>query len=864
MAPNTNLISEYKIELKDYREYLTARGIPFKVIASRLVIGNFISDPEWLLYISVVKSQLTTALELLSPLLLNDEIAIAIPENNKIHGMILEGHFGFAEIGKVVVIHVSDQSRLQEIASLLVHHTKILDGPVIPAGIKLGKVLFTDFNIPSFDIANNRYPSSPSKWPFNDLATQKKQKTSKFIGKHYLITSTIKSAPKGNVYKALDLNNWLNIKWCVIKEGRNHQCVDEYGRSIIDRLKWQKFVHQQFKDKNILPHVSDFLSIGDNAYLVMEYVEGMSYNDQVSEIQEGVLYRFLSTERKQLLIELMIQLIGIIEKFHTEGYLHRDISPMNFMIDKTGGLIAIDVELAFNFKDSIPNPWFTLGTKGYMSNAQTALHYPKIEDDIYGLGGMLIRTLTGVSPIKFERLDSSDSLYRHLNYFINDHRLVSLLVHCRENIPSLQPAIPAINHTLEIALATLLTINKNTIEHRNFDFELKPLIERGIIGLTNKPFIEDGQYWYTKPRDADGQSTSLSLFTDLYGGISGVQYLLYKLEFSSYDIGIARTPLEISLHQLVENAGAVIENGSQLTGIFAGHSGIALTLAQLINDGQLERNISNINTIVSLLKVTSGNLSIDDGLAGTGLIMIKISRLLRSNIMNPDLQQLANVIIKQQRKDGSWYVNEYSKKNKDVIHGLLHGIAGVAYFLLVFGHEYENHLSQNAARVALEYLEKKLTQIGDVFHIPPSVRKNHPNPWIENGFTGIAYVFIRAYEYEKLEKFKEISIKLLSNHPLHITSNYISHANGITGLGEIYLEAWRVFKDDLWKERALHIGAFLTNSFCCTGADGIYWLDGNDSHPLPGFMNGNSGILHFLARLNDPINIDFPFLHIGI
>jgi serine/threonine protein kinase len=859
---------DYHVIFNDYKLLLDHYHITYQTKGSRIIAGEFGTGPEWLLYISVVKVQFAEALEVLIPFVSDGAISIAVPEDSQVHGMILNGSLGYAQVGKVITVRVHLQEELPGITMALMEAVKPLKGIEIPGTKELeAGILYTAFSLAPFlsgEFQDSECANS-ALWPFHGISEPKLAKPSKWISKHYLVIHKLKEDPKGSVYKALNLRNWFNIKWCVVKEGRANQCLDDNGRSVTNRLEWQAFLQQEFAHEGFLPKVIDFFNHHKNAYLVMEYIDGVPYNTRVSEIQEGVLYASLPAERKEALLKLMLQLVSIIKKFHDKGYLHRDVSPINFMVRDNEQLIAIDAELAYNVKENIPNPWFTLGTEGYMSPNQAKLKMPEIADDIYGLGGMLIRTLTGLTPIKFDRLISKEQTCNHLNFFINDQRLVVLLMQCRELEGKNRPTVVSIAHPLELSLATLLTRPEQVVQRTFRPPDLNQLLINSINGFSQEPLTGPEGIWYTKEREAEVQSKVYRFSADLFGGAAGIFYALSKCDSADLPTKVPDVIVEANLKKLLENSRQIINAGKVKTGLFSGHAGIGLSLAQLIHDGQLERSVSNLNLIALLTQVNDcKDLSMDSGLSGYGLAAMKIADLIQFPVLEADLWSTANYILKEQRRDGSWFVNDIQKNRKIVAHGLFHGVAGISYFLMVYGYRFEHSESIKAAKKGTSYLISLIRENEKHCHIPPASKSSETDPWHEHGFTGIAYLFIRAFEYNGNAQYQKVAKELLENHPIYITSNYLSQANGIAGVGEVYLEAFRVFKDDIWLERAREIASMLAHSFSCISEDAIYWLDGNDSHPLPGFMNGNAGVLHFLARLNNPQRIEFPFIHFNI
>ena len=108
------------------------------------------------------------------------------------------------------------------------------------------------------------------------------------------------------------------------------------------------------------------------------------------------------------------------------------------------------------------------------------------------------------------------------------------------------------------------------------------------------------------------------------------------------------------------------------------------------------------------------------------------------------------------------------------------------------------------------------------------------------------------------QRYKAAASEALLFNPKYIVSNYLGLGNGLSGLGEVYLEAFQVFKEAEWLERAEHIVRVLSISYYSNPNGSIYWHEGNSSQPATDLLNGNSGILHFLMRYLFPDKISFP------
>ena len=134
--------------------------------------------------------------------------------------------------------------------------------------------------------------------------------------------------------------------------------------------------------------------------------------------------------------------------------------------------------------------------------------------------------------------------------------------------------------------------------------------------------------------------------------------------------------------------------------------------------------------------------------------------------------------------------------------------------------------------------------------------------WWSEGTSGIALAFIKAYicsdNPANKQTYKQYATGALLNHPKQVIENNLSQSLGLSGLGEIYLEAYRVFQEKEWLERAGWIAQVIMHMKKVHPQHGPFWLVQHERQPTADFMGGNSGVVHFLLRYCYPDAISLP------
>ncbi len=208
----------------------------------------------------------------------------------------------------------------------------------------------------------------------------------KSLGK-YIIVGPIGKGGMGEVFKAFqpDLNRHVAIKTLLSGEQASEDFLQRFQR---EARFAAKLVHP-----NIV-QIHDFGTEGKLHYIVMEYVEGRSLKDLMSEQR-------LEPESA---LKIAHSVARALKFAHDQKVMHRDIKPANILIDRQGRVRILDFGLAKSLADgkSLTLSSVMIGTPFYMSPEQ-AFAAPEEVDartDLYSLGAVLYEMLTGRPPFQ--------------------------------------------------------------------------------------------------------------------------------------------------------------------------------------------------------------------------------------------------------------------------------------------------------------------------------------------------------------------------------------------------------------------------------------------------------------------------------
>ena len=164
---------------------------------------------------------------------------------------------------------------------------------------------------------------------------------------------------------------------------------DNYEKGKERFLKEARTMAKFSKDEGIVKAL-DFFEINNTAYIVMEYLEGITLKQYLRENQR------IAPED---LIELLVPLIEALDEIHSQGMIHRDISPDNIMVLPDGRIKLMDFGAARDYTEFGEKSLSIVLKPGYAPPEQYQTHGIQGPwTDIYALCATMYKCITGENP----------------------------------------------------------------------------------------------------------------------------------------------------------------------------------------------------------------------------------------------------------------------------------------------------------------------------------------------------------------------------------------------------------------------------------------------------------------------------------
>lgn len=141
---------------------------------------------------------------------------------------------------------------------------------------------------------------------------------------------------------------------------------------------------------NIIP-VFDFIRDGATAALVMRLIKGQS----AEHIRRSARHQCLEFDQ---ILPWYRQAADAVAYAHSQGVVHRDIKPLNCLIDEEGNLVLADFGLSRLAAPRMATHTTGAGTFGFSAPEQLSGALADPSQDVYALGATFYALLAGQPP----------------------------------------------------------------------------------------------------------------------------------------------------------------------------------------------------------------------------------------------------------------------------------------------------------------------------------------------------------------------------------------------------------------------------------------------------------------------------------
>ena len=205
---------------------------------------------------------------------------------------------------------------------------------------------------------------------------------------NYEIIEELARGGMGIVYKAQQLRPQRLAAIKMIRSGGFASNIE------IERFMTEANAAAQLDDEAVVP-VYELGTVNGEPFIAMKFIDGDDLESLLAAesitLQEG--------------LEILVGISQAVACAHDRGIIHRDLKPSNILVDRTTRRPWVtDFGLAkyLNQESTATSAGDIMGTPGYMAPEQAFgdVERASAATDVYGLGAILYRMLTGKPPIQ--------------------------------------------------------------------------------------------------------------------------------------------------------------------------------------------------------------------------------------------------------------------------------------------------------------------------------------------------------------------------------------------------------------------------------------------------------------------------------
>lgn len=780
------------------------------------------------------------------------------------------GNYGDAQIGKVVTVYPRDDAEVVALARELIEHTRELHGPRIATDLHLGATIYTRYGAVCPRISHDRFgeatdliPDGRGNWvpdlrevPFRypqGVAVPFPWAPEPAVARHdargllagrYFVTDVLRPGLAGSVLRAIDLREARRPTACVLKQARPYCSEDEEGRDRRARLRHEGAVIARLRGLKGIAAAGEYFEDEGTGYLPVVYRPGQTLAEIVYQRGVDRSWLRLRSQQRVRLLGLAAQLVRRLRSAHGRGVIHRDVAPGNVLIAKDDHVYLLDWECAHVVGSR--TPVFRLGTPGF-SDLGDARRAPTCRDDWLACGRVLGFMLTGLDPaavIHGRRRELAARLGELTGP--GGTELGEVLACALADDPSRELDATVLLRAIA-AMANARPCRSPPCKSPLFTLRAhESALAQGleIITAALRVRVDRLRGRRTNHEAAD---------RDAHSGIAGMVYVLaaaHAARVTHFDTTLGERAVRVL------SARASVR--PDLPGLVHGRAGCALAIAAAVQAG-----------CVSLNKALRGRLAADlagrldwpdvtHGAAGQGFAALACARRLGLPELAAGATACAAYLVRMQDAEGTWTLPEGAPGvSGERYTGFAHGAAGIMGFL----GSYAAFAGDAAADLAWRRAEAWLVSHarrgrGGRWQWPQSVSSPSPGYWWCHGAPGIALGWLCVAQAQGVAAIAEGHLRrALEAVAPRRRSDSVGQCHGLAGVGEVYLDAYRILKEACWRERAAEIAHLLVAMCRRRSRRPWHYLPGEPAAGADGLMLGTTGVLHFLLRHHHPATV---------
>lgn len=632
------------------------------------------------------------------------------------------------------------------------------------------------------------------------------------FGRGIAIREVLHQSAKGGVYRG----RWRDRE-VVVKEGRAGTCPDALGRDATARLRNEWLILRRLAGTGLAPQPLDVFIEQGNAYLVEEFLPGVTLRRRVEEIN----YREPVTT--DALHDMCRRVGELADALRAHGVNPRDFTPNNILVDGDR-YRAIDVEL-FELACS-PEPSFDGWTPGYARPRGEGRAGPD-DGPEYALAAVRHFILTGIDPWLGSSARIGDHVEAILDTFGPDDTgaVAADLHHVRTHLAApaaAAPRRPASTPPSEQVLAEAVEAGEELVARAEWDNAAWPWPQRWAPQLFHPACLHSGiggvARFYLDLWAATGQRTWLDHTDEL-------------LEWTC-----ARHPYLA---------------GHTPAGLHFGHGALPWLMDELAAADPRRRTMWRRRADALADALADGDhagFDITHGWAGIGLTQLALLNHRDDGHRRNVVAAVADRLLAHaEDHDGATVWPQRSTAS----YGFAHGSAGIGHFLLHAGAATADAtLTAAAYRVARSLRtagEPVAGGHGTSWHHGPGGSGPLWTHWC-NGAAGVGTFLLAAATHSGDPQLLDTAVR--AGRAITGTRPYGSccRCHGLAGDGDYLLDLADATGAEEFHAGARRIGRKLDalkirSGFCWT------WPQEGDGLPRPSYMRGYLGVHAFRLRL---------------